>query len=339
LHKNPIELPATPAGVQPLKFVRPDGSEALADLPLVYDLQHYIELELLPSYNKTSMTFGAALIYIARSMDGAKTGDRSLSIAVKFSREGHPELGGAVLIGNRQIGDSQAYPVGAPGRMLYESPWFPIIEGSDPDKGGPSVATLVGGVQQGGSQVPTTPVGTTLPVTHSGTTTATARTTTAATKATASTTAHAPPAPAKAAGTANGPLPYTVTTTVIETRPTKEFLAFAASVFTNVEPAVTDAVKGAIDPATQLSAKATAIDTQTAYATAYANAQTALFAYCALKPDIAKADLIAKSLAARTSQLAANKAALTADITAPFPTLVDVSTSDPQAINACTPYR
>lgn len=140
-----IALPST-GNAQPLSIVKRDGSKAVAALPEVLDLQHYIELQLLPSANRTAMTFGPALIHVARSMDGARSGERALSIAVKFDRPGKNEVGSAVLIGNRRIGDLAAYPLDPRDRMLYEAPWFAIIEGAAPAaKSGSGVSTAAQG--------------------------------------------------------------------------------------------------------------------------------------------------------------------------------------------------
>ena len=313
-----IALPST-GSAQPLRIVKRDGSKAPAALPAVLDLQHYIELQLLPSANRTAMTFGPALIHVARSMDGARSGDRTLSIAVKFDRPGKDEVGSAVLIGNRRIGDLTAYPRDPRDRMLYEAPWFAIIEGVAPaGKPGSGVSTAAQ------DELPTTPEGTTAnPDAQTGAIAA-------APEVTSST---------KDAGAVNGPLPYTVTTTVIETRPTKEFLAFVASVFNSVEPTINSEVKGTIDPAARRTAAATSLDNESAFATSFAAAQTSLLAYCALPATTDRSDLISKSASALTAQLAANKAALSADRTQPFPTLVEVGSDDPSTVDGCAGYR
>lgn len=322
-HKNEVALPAIAEGTNPLKLVKRDGSILETTLPNVYDLQHYVELQIVPSQNKSALTFGPALVYVARSMDGAKSGDRSLSIAIKFDRPGHDGVGSAVLIGNRRIGDMDAYTLDERDRLRYEAPWFAAIEapdaapaaGAGAGAGGvvhakaPPPGQRAGGGAAGGDGAADGGGG------------------------------AGAVAPAKAPGSVNGPFPYTLTTTVIETRPTKEFLAFVASVFTGAEPALTDAVKGQIDPATRLSAHQATIDNQSAYSAAFATAQTSLLTYCALPAASSKADLITKSAAARTAQLAANKAALSADITTPFPDLVEVGTTDPATVTLCANYH
>lgn len=323
-HKNPVALPPVPDGTQPLKLIKSDGSTLETGLPVVYDLQHYIELQLVPSKNNTAITFGPALVYVARSMDGATKGDRSLSIAVKFDRPGHDGVGSVVLIGNRKIGDMTAYGLDERDRLQYEAPWFAAIDTAN-GAAGPTTASGTGTVTHaGGGTPPSTPAGTTPSPAPSP----------APTPAVASGAQADNPG-----GTVNGPFPYTLTATVIETRPTKEFLSFVASVFTGAEPALTDAVKGQIDPTTRLAAKTSSIDDQSAYATAYAAAQTALLAYCPLPATTSKSDLIVKSAAARTGQLGANKAALAADLTIPFPALIDINTADPAGVAGCTSYR
>ena len=309
-HKTEVPLPDIAADTNPLKLVKRDGTTIETTLPKVYDLQHYIELQILPSQNKTALTFGPALIYVARSMDGATEGDRSLSIAVKFDRPGHDGVGSAVLIGNRRIGDKDAYNLDERERLRYEAPWFAAIEAPE------ALASAGGGAGAGGvihavAPPPATPAGG----------------------------GDGGAAPAKAPGKVNGPFPYTLTTTVIETRPTKEFLTFVASVFNGAQPALIDAVKREIDPATKLAARRTTIDQQSAYSTAFATAQTSLLTYCALPVGSTKTDLITKSAAARTAQLAANKAALTADLTMPFPDLVEVGTANPSSESICASYK
>lgn len=328
-HKNETALPPVGVGINSISVMK-DGQLFETVLPQVYDLQHYIELQLLPSRNKSALTFGPALIYIARSMDGAKTGDRSLSIAVKFDRPGHDGLGSAVLIGNRSIGKQDAYPLDERNRLLYEAPWFAAPDVPDGDAAANSATSgSTGAVTQAAGTPPSQPVGTP-PAQPAGATGISQPTSGSGSGSVQQT---------KAPGSTNGPFPYTLTTTVIETRPTKQFLAFVASVFTAVEPTLTDAVKGQIDPTTQTAAKKTSIDNESAYATALASAKTALLTYCALPADTSKADLIAKSTAALTAQLAVNKAALDADKTAPFPTLIDAGIADPSSATICLSYK
>ena len=328
-HKREVALPPVAAGVNPISVIK-DGQPFETVLPKIYDLQHYIELQLAPSRNKSALTFGPALIYIARSMDGAKSGDRALSIAVKFDRPGHDGIGSAVLIGNRRIGNQDAYPLDERNRLLYEAPWFAAPDVPDAGvAGGGGTSGSSGTVTHSAGTPPAQPAGTppAQQAVGSGPTQPAAGSESATAQATN------PP------GSNNGPFPYTLTTTVIETRPTKQFLAFVASVFTAVEPTLTDAVKGQIDPATRTAAKKTSLDNASAYATAVASAKTALLTYCALPADTAKSDLITKSTAALTAQLAANKAALDADKTAPFPTLVDAGTADPSSASICSSYK
>jgi hypothetical protein len=265
-------------------------------------------------------------------MDGAVKGDRAISIAVKFDRPGHDAIGSVVLISNRQIGDKKAYDVDASQRMQYEAPWFASIasaEGTAPA----AAADGVSPVKDAAGNAPPAPGDKPVP---------------APGKPAPAKPAKAPPKPVKpnpptvaadAPATPNGPTPYTITATVIETRPTKEFLAFVASVFAGVEPQLNDALKNQIDPATRATNAGTDIDHQSAYVTAYATAQTAMFAYCVLPGATAKGDLITKSAAARVGQLAANKAAIAADLNAPYAQLVEVGTADPTTVGTCAAYQ
>lgn len=326
---KPGEKPsALPDGDTKLRLMNTAGEQVDVALPTVYGLQHYIEIQLVSSRNGTAMTFGPAIIYIAQSMDGATTGDRAVSIAVKFERPGHDPIGSVVLISNRRIGDKDAYPVDESRRMQYEAPWFPTIATAE---GGDASATDAGTTPtEGSGNAPATPAGGNPPPAPAKA--EPAKPAVKPGKVVASAAADAPTAP-------NGPTPFTITTTVIETRPTKEFLAFVASVFSGVEPQLNDALKDRIDPATRTTNAAAGIDLQTAYTTSFAAAQTAMYEYCALPGTSAKADLISKSAAARIAQLGANKAALSADLKAPFGQLVEVGTGDPASVAACAAYQ
>jgi hypothetical protein len=133
-------------------------------------------------------------------------------------------------------------------------------------------------------------------------------------------------------------LPVTVTSTVVETRPTKEGLAFIATVFNGLEPKIEEALKPVIDDQARHAADATSLGVQADYATAEGAARAAVISYCSASSAettaAGKQDRITKSSAARTAQLKANVAAIKAELAQPFTTLVAVSSGLPTAVNA-----
>lgn len=130
-------------------------------------------------------------------------------------------------------------------------------------------------------------------------------------------------------GGTTGLTPVTVTATVIETRPTKEFLAFVATAFGAVKPAIEAKLKETIDPASLESASNSTFDAEAKFAEAHGKALTAALAYC----DFADASPAKRSKraelsgAARALQVAANKAAFAADMPAAFSSAALIKTS------------
>lgn len=302
------------------------------DLPPVYDLQHYVELSLLQSENKSAVSFAPVFTRIARSMDGSRSGSRELAISLQFKRAGADPTEGAVQIGDRQIGKQDTYTVRAEtGRYPHESAWFtgvgvpapteaegdarPVDAKSGGDAGGGG-----GGAVQGGNAPPQphgAPAGNT------------------ATQNTAGDNSTADNKPKKEEA---GPYPYTVTATVVETRPTRQFLAFIASVFTATQPAIESEIKGKIDSAQRRANESGDIDTQAAYREALGTAHSAITEYCALGDgDDKRAERWAKSGSASKAQLDANKAALAA-LVRPLPfsreNLIQVTGGKPTVDNA-----
>lgn len=113
-------------------------------------------------------------------------------------------------------------------------------------------------------------------------------------------------------------VPVTVTTTVVETRPTREGLAFIASVFSSAKPKIEDSLKPIFNPAFKAEED---IKQQTAELTGDAehestvtSAKLAVLAYCATATagDTAagRQDRLTKSSAARVAQLKANASAV-----------------------------
>lgn len=129
-------------------------------------------------------------------------------------------------------------------------------------------------------------------------------------------------APAKQGDTPSAtPIPVTAKTTVVETRPSRAFLAFVASIFNDVaKPAINTALKNEFDADTIETNTKSDLDASAAYATAYGTAIAARSTYCALDVNAAsnEAERAKASAAARSAQIKANKAAIDADLEPPF---------------------
>jgi hypothetical protein len=291
------------------------GARVPGSLPQVYELQHYVELAISPSRNQTALTFTPAFTWIAKSMDGGTSGSRGLSIAVKFSRPGGQDTGSAVLLEDRTIGKQESYVPLPDGHYAHEAAWFSTI-GANNGSGSTTQRA------ETKADAPLAPAGT--------------GTGQAAQPAPAAAPA-APAAPAPAASPApNEPFPFTATVTIVESRPTKEFIAFVASVFTAARPAIDTGLKNAIDPATKLTNQQTALDNEGTYGDALAKAKVAVLNYCALDSTSKPADRLTASGSAHQLQAVANKAALSADYSVPFGSLAIVSDGIPKTVNAAT---
>jgi hypothetical protein len=312
--------------VKPLQVRSVGGSLVEADLPKTYALQHYVELALLSSTDNSATSFAPVFTRIERSMDGSRRGSRELSIELHFQRPGADPTGGAVLIGDRRIGARDSYrPVEPSGRYDHEAPWF-AGAGVPAAADAPQAPAEDGGQAAGSatSQAPDQPHGSAAPASPSGGTNT------------------ADGAKGKGKQEEAGPFPQTITATVVESRPTREFLAFVASVFTATQPAIETAVKGQIDSAQRRSSATGDLDTQGAYYAALGTAHSAMTEYCRLSgEDAARGDRFAKSGSAAKAQLDANKAAIQALVRPlPFPAeqIIQVSGDPVDQANAagCT---
>ena len=149
--------------------------------------------------------------------------------------------------------------------------------------------------------------------------------------------AEGPPPPPIALTTVFSPsetaVPVTLTTTVVETRPTREGLAFIASIFSSVKPKIEEALKPVLDPnfkaaeeQKQLAAELTGDAEHEAALTA---AKLAVLAYCSASSSdpgaVGKQDRLTKSSAARVAQLKANASAVKYGKTRAYDTYVAVS--------------
>lgn len=136
-------------------------------------------------------------------------------------------------------------------------------------------------------------------------------------------------------------IPVSLSTTVVETRPTKEGLAFIAGIYNGIEPKLEQRAKLLIDSDAAQAAHATAdsaaLTLKANFETAKAGARSAGITYCetSKKTDDAagKLDRIEKSKALFEAQVKANDAALKADLQQPFPSLVSISEKLPDAAN------
>lgn len=323
--KTPIALPT----VEPVLLngkpvaniiVRDEtGARVPGNLPQVYDLQHYVELAITPSRNQTALTFTPAFTWITKSMDGGTSGSRGLSIAVKFSRPGGQDTGSAVLLEDRTIGKQEMYVPLPDGHYAHEAAWFATIGTNNGSGSTTQRAETKGDAQPA-------PAGT-------------AKGQAAQAAPAAAPTAPAAPAPAAlpvGSPAPNEPFPFTATVTIVESRPTKEFVAFVASVFTAARPAIDTGLKNAIDPATKLTNQQTALDNEGTYGDALAKAKVAVLNYCALDATSKAVDRLTASGSVHQLQAVANKAALSADYSTPFASLAIVSDGDPKTINAAT---
>lgn len=133
------------------------------------------------------------------------------------------------------------------------------------------------------------------------------------------------------AGTSAQAVPVTVTTTAVETRPSRQFLAFVASVFGAQAPAIRTAVTDEINPAPAQAAERTARAT---YYTALATALGNVAAYCALTNQSPLADRATKSATARNAQETANAQARDLGLAVPFDQLIAVGGEAPSIHNA-----
>ncbi len=274
---RPVTLPSSAFVTQTLN-ANQGFDDSTVSLPPVYELHHYIELQILSSADSSALSFAPVYTNFVRSMDGGTSGQREVSITVKFDRPGRAQTGSVLLIGPRQLGRVDWFSPYLPTRRFpYEAAWFSSFHQTTQAEAGVASAT-------------------------------------------------------------NQPIPVTVTTTVIETRPTREFLTFIATVFNGARPAIEGALKSEIDPTTRETEERSALTSQGAYATSLAAAHNAVIAYCALDSTSSQPDRYTKSAAARTAQLAANSAAMAADANVPFSSSRLIAVSG-QAVAAANPGR
>lgn len=298
-------------------------------LPHIYRIDHYVELRVENAANGKALTFAPIFLRLANSIDGARKGERDLSVAVKFNRAGADPVGSVVVIADRQIGSTSSWPKPATNvRYPIEAPWFGSPHPASAPAGttaaanaaavapapapvAPSIVGSSGSDAGGGGQIapaPAGPGGSIVPM--------------------QSTSKHA--------------VPITLTTTVVETRPTNEGLAFVATLFNAVEPKIEEKLKPLIDSSARRTAEAAeesaSLGVQADYAAAEGTARAALVGYCLASSTestaAGKQDRITKSKDARSAQLKANVAAIKAEIDQPYKQLVIISDGLPTTMNA-----
>lgn len=279
------------------------------NLPSIYRVDHLIEISVIPSSNKTALAFAPNFVRIDKSIDGSKSGERDLSVSLKFNNSSSTEKGSVILIQNNKIGNTPTvytkdintdqYPI--------ESPWFS------------SFNTLQ----------------TTSNVTADGSAPHTEKR-----KGTVKSVPNDPrKQPETVFSKSDLSLPVTLTSTVIETRPTNEGLAFIAAIFTSIKPKIEDSLKEYYDPTIQLNTEKNSLTNQTDYLMALQQAESSLIDYCSgMKQDNSadgKKDRLVKSGTARIDQLKANKAALEAGIYPPYKELVRLSSENTNGDSIC----
>lgn len=113
---------------------------------------------------------------------------------------------------------------------------------------------------------------------------------------------------------ASDSMPITFTSSVVETRHTKQGLLFISSVFNTVKPDVETYLNNTFDPATIKNNKIESSSALSIYLVAIGNAKKAILDYCSLSENdnskSAREDRIIKSSAAGVAQVEANSAAL-----------------------------
>lgn len=275
----------------------------------LYRVDHLIEISVILSSNKTALAFAPNFVRIDKSIDGSKSGERDLSVSLKFNNSSPTEKGSVVLIQNNKIGNTPTVYTQdiITGQYPIESPWFSSFN------------------------------------THQDTSNVTSDSSAPHPEKRKGTVKSVSNEPDKTPGTvfskSDLSLPVTLTSTVIETRPTNEGLAFIAAIFTSIKPKIEDSLKSYYDPTVQLNTKTNALENQTDYLSALQQAESSLIDYCSgMKQDnsaASKKDRLIKSSTARIDQLKANKAALEAGIYPPYKELVRLSSENTNGDSVC----
>lgn len=296
------------------------------NIPKVTTLDYYIEVELANSTNHKALKFMPVYALVNRSIDGDRKGTRDLSIALAFSKIGASDVGSTVVLGNQTIGTGKKFETNT-GRYVHESPWFGAFNAKPDDPSSSAQSPDLNALSNANPATPPPPSGTASPVGTGG-----------AFGSGGETTGGTPaPAVANISATGKDAVPITVKMTVVETRPTKEGLAFIASIFNGIEPQIETAAKPLLDSKAADAATTTDLTALATYATAKGSAEANLITYCNASSTDAtaagKQDRISKSATARAAQLQANVAAIGSGQPKPYLAFVAISSDLPGTAN------
>ncbi|MGL4427484.1 MAG: hypothetical protein ACRCT4_00995 [Silvania sp.] len=314
-------------------FAVPDNDLAMQtkvdnlEIPAIYRADYVLETQLMVSNNKKAMKLSPVFLKFNRSVDGSRSGTRDITVKYDFTTPGGNKSGSVLAIRNVSIdGRGKIFEKNVHNNYPNESPWFTPFNVSE-GKGntGSSKPTI----SKGGAVMQTT-VGNAAPITPQVNT---AGGPGSAAKGSALPTGNADkglPSYSLYSGKAEA-MPVTLASTVVETRPTNEGLAFIAAVFNTVRPELENTLKDNFDPETMKRNDSNAADAESNYLTALGAARKAEIEYCSLsqKGDsaTARADRITKSSAAGAAQAKANSAAIRVGKTYDFPRVIPVSES------------
>lgn len=276
------------------------------NLDQFYRIDHLIEISIMPSGNHKALTFAPLFVRLNKSIDGSKSGERDLTVKLEFNTPGNSITGSVVNIQDRQVGEGASiYSKNTrTGHYVNEAPWFGSFNATD------VTSTTLPGKSKNNAKTNGLII---------------------------------PPAenePKKISttifSTNKNAMPVTLVSTVVETRPTKEGLAFIASVFSNAQPQLETGLKQYYDPIVRDAAKTEHLSNSSDYTTAMQAAEINRIEYCnnTSKDNTpsGQKDRINKSATLRVSQLNANSKAMSAGMSEPFTDPVKMS-SDISIIN------
>lgn len=272
-------------------------------LPAVYRADYVIETRLMMSNNKKAIKLAPVYFRFNRSIDGDTSGTRDVTVSYDFATPEGNKSGSVLVIRNKSIGgQEQAFGVNDYGNYTIESPWFTpfnVIPTTLPSKG---VKHDKNNVLSTGSPYQNLPSSILF--------------------------SDKPDA-----------MPVTLSSTVVETRPTNEGLAFIASIFTAIKPDIENSIKESIDPETIKKTRSEISDAESTYLMALGEAKKAELDYCTLpqKGDstAARTERIIKSAAAGSAQAKANSAAIKMGKAYEFTRIIPVSDSIENIQNYC----
>lgn len=300
-------------------------------IPAVYRADYVIETRLMMSNNKKAIKLAPVYFRFNRSIDGDTSGTRDMTVTYDFTTPGGNKSGSVLVIRNKSIGgQEQAFGVNDYGNYTIESPWFtpfnvsptlPSSKGVKPD--------TIHGQRKSGNSLPD--------VMSNSDVKKTAKPDENNVLPTGSPYRNLP----SSILFSDKPdaMPVTLSSTIVETRPTNEGLAFIASVFTAVKPDIENSIKESIDPETIKKTSSEISNAESTYLTALGEAKKAELDYCTLSQKdnstAARTERIMKSAAAGSAQAKANSAAIIMGKTYEFTSIIPVSDSIENIQNYC----